>query len=142
MAQFPLRDRLVGQHVQIVDGNDGGLAEPPPGGIVLAAAHRGDQSLREVLPIGRQDRFRRLAPSTQALAPAGGLVIIENLTPFEAYVDRLAGRRSALVLWSAGFPGRAAVRLIQQAATIRTSIPAWCDVDLGGSSSGSLSNAS
>lgn len=64
--------------------------------------------------------------------PAGGLVVIENLTPFEAYVDRLATRRSALVLWCAGFPGRAAIRVIQQAAAAKAPIRAWCDVDLGG----------
>jgi hypothetical protein len=64
--------------------------------------------------------------------PSGGLLVIENFTPFEACVDLLARREQLMVLWTAGFPGKAVLGVIRRAAEARVSIRLWCDLDLGG----------
>ena len=64
--------------------------------------------------------------------PAGGLLVVENLTPFQTCVDLLADKRQLLVLWSAGFPGRGVLAVIRKAANCGARIRVWCDLDLGG----------
>jgi hypothetical protein len=62
--------------------------------------------------------------------PPVGLVVVENLTPFQACCERL--RAEALVLWSAGFPSRAVVAFTSRVAAAGARVRVWCDLDLGG----------
>jgi Wadjet protein JetD, C-terminal len=64
--------------------------------------------------------------------PTGGLLVVENLTPFQTCVDLLADKKQLLVLWSAGFPGRGVLAVIRKAANCGARIRVWCDLDLGG----------
>jgi hypothetical protein len=65
--------------------------------------------------------------------PAGGLLVVENLAPFEACCrGEVAAARGSLVVWSAGYPGRAVRRLVEEAARAEVAIRAWADLDLDG----------
>jgi len=64
--------------------------------------------------------------------PPGGVLIVENLTPFEACVDLIAEKRQLLVLWSSGFPGKGVLHVIRKAAESKAAVRIWCDIDLGG----------
>lgn len=64
--------------------------------------------------------------------PASGVLVIENLTPFQACLEFLNGRGSVLLLWSGGFPNRGVKRLLDEAARLKARIRVWCDLDLGG----------
>ncbi len=64
--------------------------------------------------------------------PPGGLLVVENFTPFEACLDLIAGQQQLMLLWSAGFPGKGVLRVIQEAAESHVPIRLWCDLDLGG----------
>jgi len=64
--------------------------------------------------------------------PSGGLLVVENLTPFEACIDQIAASQQLMVLWSAGFPGRGVRLVIGKAAESNVRIRMWCDLDLGG----------
>jgi hypothetical protein len=65
--------------------------------------------------------------------PEAGLLVVENLTAFEACcrgeVDPAHG---TLVLWSAGYPGRGVRRVVVEAATRRAPVRVWADLDLDG----------
>jgi hypothetical protein len=93
------------------------------------------------LPGGELDvgRFRSIGLADRdvfgivdAQFPAGGIFIVENLTPFQACLDHMAGRSNFLFVWSAGFPGRAVSHLVRQATLSGAPIRVWCDLDLGG----------
>jgi hypothetical protein len=64
--------------------------------------------------------------------PAGGLLVVENLTPFHACLGPERNDRDLLVIWSAGYPGRGVTRFVELAAAEGGRIQVWCDVDLGG----------
>lgn len=61
--------------------------------------------------------------------PPEGLLVVENLVPFHAALDRLRG--SSVVLWSAGFPGPGVLKLVAMASASKR-VRIWCDLDLGG----------
>lgn len=64
--------------------------------------------------------------------PPGGLLVVENLTPFQTCVDQLAQKQDLMVLWSAGFPGQGVLAIVHHAARSNTRVRVWCDLDLGG----------
>jgi hypothetical protein len=85
------------------------------------------------------ERFRSLGMAPEDVLrlkgvglPAGGLLVVENLTPFHACLSPARNDRDLLVIWSAGFPGRSVTRFVELAASEEKPIRVWCDVDLGG----------
>jgi hypothetical protein len=83
--------------------------------------------------------FRSIAMSTKDVErlrclhlPEGGILVIENLTPFEACLENTTALAPMLLVWSGGFPNRGVVRILEQAARQRARIRVWCDLDLGG----------
>lgn len=65
--------------------------------------------------------------------PPAGLVVVENLTPFEACCrGEIEAARGALVLWSAGYPGRGAHAVVERAANATLPVRVWADLDLHG----------
>jgi hypothetical protein len=87
----------------------------------------------------RLDSFRCIGVSSDDILglrdlelPSGGVLVIENLTPFQACLEHLNGSSSVLLLWSGGFPNRGVKRLLEQAARQKAQIRVWCDLDLGG----------
>ncbi len=65
--------------------------------------------------------------------PAGGLLVVENLTPFQTCVALgRSTQRELMVLWSAGFPGRGVRAIVRRAAEQGVPVRLWCDLDLGG----------
>jgi hypothetical protein len=83
--------------------------------------------------------FRSIAMSTTDVErlrclhlPEGGVLVIENLTPFEACLENAKSLAPMLLVWSGGFPNRGVVRILAQAARQRARIRMWCDLDLGG----------
>ena len=85
------------------------------------------------------ERFRSLGLAEEDVLrlkgvrlPAGGLLVVENLTPFHACLGPERNDRDLLVIWSAGYPGRGVTRFVELAAGGGGRIRVWCDVDLGG----------
>jgi hypothetical protein len=83
--------------------------------------------------------FRSIAMSTRDLErlsclhlPQGGILVIENLAPFEACLENVTAFAEMLLVWSGGFPNRGVVRILEQAARQCARIRTWCDLDLGG----------
>jgi hypothetical protein len=71
--------------------------------------------------------------SLQALElPAPGVLVIENLTVFQASLEYARKTTAPLLLWSGGFPNRGVQRLLTEAARQRARIRVWCDLDLSG----------
>lgn len=64
--------------------------------------------------------------------PHGGVLVIENLTPFQAYLEQLSSVDPVLVIWSGGFPNRGVRRMLTEAAARSSRVRVWCDIDLGG----------
>jgi hypothetical protein len=64
--------------------------------------------------------------------PGGGLLVVENLTPFHTCLGPFADKRHLMVLWAAGFPGRGVRSIIRRAAQSDVPVRIWCDLDLGG----------
>lgn len=64
--------------------------------------------------------------------PSGGVLVVENLTPFHACLEHLGGKSSILLLWSGGFPNRGVRKVLAEAAQQQAPIRVWCDLDLGG----------
>lgn len=63
--------------------------------------------------------------------PPAGLFVVENLAAFEACCrGEVAGARGCLVLWSAGYPGRAVRRVVERATDVPVRV--WADLDLDG----------
>jgi hypothetical protein len=64
--------------------------------------------------------------------PLGGLLVVENLTPFHACVAQFSREHALMVLWTAGFPGRGVLAIIRRGGECGVPIRVWCDLDLGG----------
>lgn len=64
--------------------------------------------------------------------PVEGILVIENLTPFQACLEALHSSASVLLVWSGGFPNRGVKKLLEEASRQRRRLRVWCDVDLGG----------
>jgi hypothetical protein len=65
--------------------------------------------------------------------PAGGLFVVENLTAFEACCrGEVKGVPDAMIVWSAGYPGRGVHALVSQAGRNGITVHVWADLDLDG----------
>lgn len=65
--------------------------------------------------------------------PSGGLFIVENQAVFEACCrSEVEAVDDHLIVWSAGYPGRAARSLVEAVARVGGRITVWADLDLDG----------
>jgi len=65
--------------------------------------------------------------------PTGGLLLVENFTVFDACCrGEVAGTDCAMVVWTAGYPGRGVRSLVAHAADLGARIRIWADLDLDG----------
>ncbi|HEX3529946.1 MAG TPA: DUF2399 domain-containing protein [Thermoanaerobaculia bacterium] len=65
--------------------------------------------------------------------PPGGLLVVENLTAFEACCrGEVPGSDDAFIVWSAGYPGRAVRRIVTAAGAAGARVRVWADLDLDG----------
>lgn len=64
--------------------------------------------------------------------PTAGVLVIENLTAFQACLEYAAKANAPLLVWSGGFPNRGIQKLLAEAARERATIRVWCDLDLSG----------
>jgi hypothetical protein len=65
--------------------------------------------------------------------PAGGVLVVENLTVFEACCRlETGGSEDSLILWSGGYPGRAVRKVVRTASEAGHRIRVWADLDLDG----------
>jgi hypothetical protein len=130
-ALVPLRARLE----RIVGPLDR-LGIRDAGAVVLVGGHGVLRLPDRELDLGGL-RYLGIAPQeveklVDIDVPAGGVMIVENLTPFHACLDHVIGRQQVLVVWSGGFPSRGVVTFIRKLAAKGCRIRAWCDLDLGG----------
>lgn len=66
-------------------------------------------------------------------APAGGVVLVENFTVFEACCrGEVPALRDAMVVWTAGYPGRGVKELAGEARRAHAPMKIWADLDLDG----------
>jgi hypothetical protein len=64
--------------------------------------------------------------------PSAGMLVIENLTAFQACLEYATKSAAPLLLWSGGFPNRGVQQLLGEATRQRARIRVWCDLDLSG----------
>lgn len=65
--------------------------------------------------------------------PPGGLVLVENFAAFDACCrGEVPAARDALVVWTAGYPGRAVKELVSEARRANARLRVWADLDLDG----------
>ena len=65
--------------------------------------------------------------------PPRGVAVVENFAVFEACCrGEVPGLKDTLVIWTAGYPGRAVKAVIQAAAQTRPAMRIWADLDLDG----------
>lgn len=65
--------------------------------------------------------------------PTEGLLLVENFTVFEACCrGEVAGTENAMVVWTAGYPGRGVRSVVERAARLGAQIRIWADLDLDG----------
>ncbi len=116
LAQFGIRE---GAAVTLVGGK--------------GTIHSGEAVLRieDFLPfVGLS---RETVTSCRVEFPSEGLFAIENLAAFEAACrGEVKGVPEALIVWSAGYPGRSVRALVEAAAAAGRPIRAWADLDLDG----------
>lgn len=75
----------------------------------------------------------QLTGDLQLQFPPEGLFIVENLAVFEACCrGEVAAANASFIVWSAGYPGRAVRRLVEEAVEARVRVRAWADLDLDG----------
>ena len=121
-------ERIVGS-LERLGIRDSGQTVMMGGSGILRLPHGAlDLSPFHYLGLSRTDALR----IDSIEVPPGGVLIVENLTPFEACVDLIAEKRQLLVLWSSGFPGKGVLHVIRKAAESKAAVRIWCDVDLGG----------
>jgi hypothetical protein len=77
---------------------------------------------------------REVLERLEAIAfPPAGLLVVENLTAFEACCrGEVEDAGGCLVVWSGGYPGRAVRCLVERAAAARVPVRVWADLDLDG----------
>jgi hypothetical protein len=65
--------------------------------------------------------------------PSGGVAVVENFAVFEACCrGEVSGLKDTLVIWTAGYPGRAVKAVIQAASRTSAAVRIWADLDLDG----------
>jgi hypothetical protein len=77
---------------------------------------------------------RETAVALAALAPPPkGLVAVENLAVFDACCrGEVAELSGAMVVWTAGYPGRGVRAVVEAAVRADAPVSIWCDLDLDG----------
>lgn len=77
---------------------------------------------------------RETAVGLSALEPPPkGLVAVENLTVFDACCrGEVAELSGAMVVWTAGYPGRGVRAVVDAAVRAASPVTVWCDLDLDG----------
>jgi hypothetical protein len=74
-----------------------------------------------------------LERAREVLFPPAGLLVVENLAVFEACCrGEVPGTGPALIVWSAGYPGRTVRRLVERAGAAGAPVRVWADLDLDG----------
>ncbi len=88
--------------------------------------------LRDLPPFLGLSRETALALAAVA-PPPKGLVAVENLTVFDACCrGEVAELSGAMVVWTAGYPGRGVRALVEAAVRADAPVTIWCDLDLDG----------
>lgn len=65
--------------------------------------------------------------------PAGGVAVVENFAVFEACCrGEVSSLKDTLVIWTAGYPGRAVKAVIQAASRTSAAVRIWADLDMDG----------
>ena len=126
----PRLERLLGP----LDGlgiRDGASATFVGGlGCMRAAVVRLDlASLRPFVGLAAES----VAGDIEIEPPPGGVAVVENFAVFEACCrGEVSGLKDTLVVWAAGYPGRAVKAVIQAASRTRAAVRIWADLDLDG----------
>jgi len=129
-SQQAIRDDLLGP----LDGlgiRDGASATFVGGlGCMRAAVVRLDlASLRPFVGLAAES----VAGDIEIEPPPGGVAVVENFAVFEACCrGEVSGLKDTLVVWAAGYPGRAVKAVIQAASRTRAAVRIWADLDLDG----------
>lgn len=70
---------------------------------------------------------------SQVEAPWNGLLVVENLAPFEACCrGEVSAAKDSLVVFAGGYPSRAVRAIVTAAAREGVKVRVWCDLDLDG----------
>lgn len=127
----PTVERILGQSVETLGLREGAAATFVGGrgrlriegqGIDLAALYPFVGLARETL-----------TANFALEVPTGGLLLVENFTTFDACCrSEVAGTDCAMVVWTAGYPGRGVQSLVAHAADLGARIRIWADLDLDG----------
>jgi len=123
-------ERLLGPLANL--GLREGAALALVGGSGRLATAGGALDLAQLVPCVGLSR-ETIAAGIEASFPPEGLLLVENLAPFEACArGEVAGALGAMVVWSGGYPGRAERALALAAARAGASVRVWADLDLDG----------
>jgi hypothetical protein len=127
----PTVERILGQSVEVLGIREGAAATFVGGqGRLRIVGQRID-----LAPLYPFVGFARetLTASIALELPIGGLLLVENFTAFDACCrGEIAGADCALVVWTAGYPGRGVRSLVEHAANLGARIRIWADLDLDG----------
>ena len=126
----PRLERLLGP-LDSVGIRDGASATFVGGsGCVRAAGVRLDlTSLRPFIGLAAET----VIGDIEIESPPGGVAIVENFAVFEACCrEEVSGLKDTLVIWTAGYPGRAVKAVIQAASRASPTMRIWADLDLDG----------
>jgi Wadjet anti plasmid transformation system JetA-like protein len=126
----PRLERLLGP-LDTLGIRDGASATFVGGsGCVHAAGVRVDlASLRPFVGLAAES----VAANLEIEAPPGGLVVVENFAVFEACCrGEVSDLGDTLVIWTAGYPGRAVKAVIYAASRTNAGVRIWADLDLDG----------
>ena len=121
-------EQLVGPVERLGIRDSGAMVMFGGSGVIELSNTKIDLGLFRSIALSTADveRLRRLH------APERGILVVENLTPFEAFLENAAALGPRLLIWSSGFPNRGVARILAEAARQCIRIQVWCDLDLGG----------
>jgi len=123
-------ERLLGPLASL--GLREGAALALVGGSGRLATAGGALDLEQLVPFVGLSR-ETIDSGFDAAFPPEGLLLVENLTPFEACArGEVAGARGAMIVWSGGYPGRAERALALAASRTGARVRVWADLDLDG----------
>jgi hypothetical protein len=126
----PRLERLLGP-LDALGIRDGASATFIGGsGCVRAAGMRLDlTSLRPFVGLAAET----VVGDIEIVQPSGGVAIVENFAVFEACCrEEVSELKDTLVIWTAGYPGRAVKAVIQAASRASPTMRIWADLDLDG----------
>ena len=123
-------ERVLGRSIETLGIREGAAATFVGGhGRLRISDHRVDlAALYPFVGFGRET-----LTNIEVEMPAGGLLLVENLTVFDACCrSEVQGTDRSMVVWTAGYPGRGVRSLIERAAGLGGRIRIWADLDLDG----------